>query len=271
MRLQIRHETTHRYDSPPGWLAQLIRLTPIDTPRQRVLSWRVFDERADEPLACSDGYGNACHLFTLRDVQRVSRVVAEGEVETLSLPGSSAAEPLPPRYFLRTTPLTAPAPEIAELGCEARAHASSDEASELLALADLVRERVAHCATSTNVATPARDALVGGTGVCQDRTHVFVAAARALGHPARYVSGYWHGAAAVGDAGAMHAWAEVWLPAAGWLALDPSSGERASLSHVRVAIGLDYTEAAPIRGVRKGGADEHLDVRVQIQATQHQQ
>jgi len=270
MRLQIRHETTHRYESPPGWLAQLIRLTPVGTPQQRVLSWRVVDERRDEPLACADGYGNACHLFTRHDVERVSRVVAEGEVETLATPVVGRAEPLPALYFLRSTALTAQAPELSALGREARALGGGDAERELVALAELVCARVAHCASRTNVGTNAADALAGGAGVCQDRTHVFLAAARSLGRPARYVSGYWHGAA-IGDAGAMHAWAEVWLGDAGWLALDPSNGAPAGPSHVRVAIGLDYTEAAPVRGVRRGGAAESLDVRVQIQATQHQQ
>jgi hypothetical protein len=64
MRLQIRHETTHQYELAPGWLAQLIRLTPLETATQHVLRWRVVDERTDEPLAFTDGYGNACHLFT---------------------------------------------------------------------------------------------------------------------------------------------------------------------------------------------------------------
>ncbi len=270
MRLQIRHETTHRYERAPGWLAQLIRLTPQDTPAQRVLHWRVVDERTDDPLAFPDGYGNACHLFSRHDLERVSRVLAEGEVETFPALGVSAAETLSPRYFLRTTALTAPTPEIKALAHEARAGTRGGALYELLALAELVRRRVAHVAASTNVATSAAEALAGGAGVCQDRTHLFLAAARSLGRPARYVSGYWHGAPP-DDAGAMHAWVEVWLGDGGWVPLDPSNGARASEAHVRVAVGLDYNEAAPVRGVRRGGAAEQLEVDVRIQPTQHQQ
>jgi transglutaminase-like putative cysteine protease len=270
MRLQIRHETTHRYDRAPGRLAQLIRLTPRDTPTQRVLHWRVVDERTDEPLAFADGYANACHLFTRHDLEQVSRVLAEGEVETFPAHGASGAETLSPRYFLRATALTLPTPPIKALALEARAGSSGGGLIELLTLAALVRARVAHVAASTNVTTSASEALAGGVGVCQDRTHLFLAAARSLGRPARYVSGYWHGAA-IEDAGAMHAWAEVWLGDGGWIPLDPSHGERASEAHVRVAVGLDYNEAAPIRGVRRGGACENLEVRVQIQAAQRQQ
>ncbi|MFI5321789.1 MAG: transglutaminase domain-containing protein [Myxococcota bacterium] len=270
MRLRIRHETTHRYELAPGWLAQWIRLTPIDTPAQRVLSWRVLDERSDDPVAFADGYGNACHLFTRRDATRVSRIVAEGEVETLAVPALAAPEPLPPRYFLRASELTAPTPEIRALALEARASAGGDAQGELLALAALVNARIVHSPARTDVATRAGAARAGGAGVCQDRAHVFLAAARALEYPARYASGYLEGAAA-SEAGAMHAWGEVWLGALGWLALDPSSGERTGVAHVRVAVGLDYTEAAPIRGVRRGGAEERLDVRVQIQASQQQQ
>jgi transglutaminase-like putative cysteine protease len=269
MRLRIRHETAHRYARAPGVLAQLVRLTPPSGAGQRVVVWRVADERGGEPLAFRDGYGNACHLFTRPPREAESRIVASGEVETGSALGAAPPEPMPPRYFLRATPLTAHTPELRALAAEARSSASGDPRGELLALAALVCARVAHAPAHTHVATRASDALAGGAGVCQDRAQVFVAAARALAHPARYVSGYWHGAAD-DDLGAMHAWGEAWLADAGWLALDPSTGEPATQAHVRVAIGLDYSEAAPIRGVQRGGGDERLAVRVRIDARREQ-
>lgn len=270
MRLHIRHETTHRYEPARGTLAQLVRLTPSDGPSQRVIAWRVAAELAREPLEFRDGYGNVCHLFGLRDVAPEMCIVAEGEVETFAASDANGAEPVPPAYFLRATPLTAPTPEITALAHEARAGAGGDELSVLLELAALVCERIAHRAAQTDVTTRAGDALAGGAGVCQDRAHVLVAAARALGRPARYVSGYCQGAAS-GDDGAMHAWAEVWREKGGWLALDPSLGDVAARGHVRVSFGLDYADAAPIRGVRSGGAREQLGVRVRIQAQQVQQ
>ena len=270
LRLRIRHETAHRYARAPGALAQLVRLTPRDGDAQRVLAWRVADERGNEPLAFRDGYGNECHLFTRRAPEGEARIVAAGEVETLTAARRAALEPLPPRWFLRATRLTAPTPQLRALADEARALAGGKARDELLALAEMVRARVAHLPARTSVATGAGDALVGAAGVCQDRAHVFLSAARALGHPARYVSGYCDGAAA-GEDGAMHAWAEAWLADGGWIALDPSSGELAALDHVRVAIGLDYTEAAPIRGVQRGGAEEQLAVRVQIESQRAQQ
>ncbi|HEU4427410.1 MAG TPA: transglutaminase family protein [Myxococcota bacterium] len=270
MRLHIRHETTHRYEPARGTLAQLVRLTPSDGPAQRVIAWRVAAELAREPLEFSDGYGNVCHLFALRDVRPEMRIVAEGEVETFAAREASGIELVPPGYFLRATPLTAPTPAISALAHEARASAGGDDSAELLALAELVCERIMHHPAQTDVTTRAGDALAGGAGVCQDRAHVFVTAARALGRPARYVSGYCDGAAA-GEDGAMHAWAEVWREKEGWLALDPSLGDVAAQRHVRICVGLDYAEAAPIRGVRSGGAREQLDVRVRIQAGQVQQ
>jgi len=270
LRLQIRHETTHRYDPAHGTLAQLVRLTPSGGPAQRVIAWRVAAELARAPLEFRDGYGNVCHLFALRDVRPEMRIVAEGEVETFAASEQSGSELVPPGYFLRATPLTAPTPAIAALAREARASAGGDESSELLALAELVCERIPHDSAQTDVTTRAGDALAGGAGVCQDRAHVFVAAARALGRPARYVSGYCHGAA-TGDEGAMHAWAEVWREKGGWLALDPSLGDVAARGHVRISVGLDYADAAPIRGVRSGAAREQLGVRVRIQAEQTQQ
>ena len=264
-RLRIRHETTYRYAAAPAALAQLVRLTPSDGVGQRVIAWRVTNERGDAPLAFADGYGNACHLFTRQDQRSESRIVAEGEVETLGASSLGVNEPVRPRYFLRETRLSAPTPRLRALGDEARRTGGGNAQAELRVLARLVCERVAHLESRTSVGTPADVALAGGAGVCQDRAHVFLAAARALGYPARYVSGYWHGAAAT-DAGAMHAWAEAWTPDDEWIALDPSSGDIAAHAHVRVAVGLDYTEAAPIRGTRRGGAGELLAVRVSVDA-----
>ena len=268
MRLRIRHESAYSYAERSRWVAQTIRLTPVDGPAQRVLAWRVSDERGSQLLEFHDGYGNACHLLTRRDAAAKRCVIAEGEVETLPADVSDAREPLPPGYFLRATPLTAASPAIAELAASARTSTRPAHA-ELLALAAGVCARVAHAEERTGVATPAADALAGGAGVCQDRAHVFLAAARSLGYPARYVSGYWAGAADAG-AGAMHAWAEAWCREAGWIALDPSNGAIAGERHVRVAVGLDYAEAAPIRGIQHGGTRERLDVRVRLQHAQQQ-
>lgn len=265
MLLRIRHDTAHGYGLAPDWVAQVVRLTPRDGPHQRVLAWSVRDEGQDPPLSFLDGYGNLCHLFTRTVPGRASRIVAAGEVETLASPQTAAAEAMPVGFYRRETALTAPSEAIRRFaqGVRAGVGSEADAASEILALATGVCERIAHEKAATTVATSAGESFASGGGVCQDRTHILISAARVLGHPARYVSGYWHGAPPDED-GAMHAWAEVWQAAIGWLAVDPSSGELVRGDHVCVAVGLDYEGAAPLRGVRKGGADERLAVRVEV-------
>jgi transglutaminase-like putative cysteine protease len=117
---------------------------------------------------------------------------------------------------------------------------------------------------ATDVLTTADEALHEGAGVCQDHAHIMIAVARSLGIPARYVSGYlWPGHQGVTLA--SHAWVDAYVPGPGWLSFDPANACRPSTSYVRVAIGLDYFDAPPVRGVRRGGPrDEELGVSVVI-------
>ena len=125
---------------------------------------------------------------------------------------------------------------------------------------------------ATHVATPAAEAFARRRGVCQDLAHVFIAAARSLAIPARYVGGYFHREDGANEQEAGHAWDEAFVPALGWVAFDPANGICATDAHVRVAIGLDYLGAAPLRGTRYGGAGEALAVKVRVdQAAQQTQ
>jgi transglutaminase-like putative cysteine protease len=108
------------------------------------------------------------------------------------------------------------------------------------------------------------EALARGAGVCQDHTHVFIAAARHLGFPARYVSGYLQAGAGEAPQEAQHAWAEVRIPDLGWAGFDAANGISPDPHYVRVACGLDYEYAAPVRGSRRGGGGEDLDVSVEV-------
>lgn len=271
MRMRIRHTTSYAYDRPVEYAAQLIRLTPGEHAGQRVRSWRVSAQ--GRPLARSDdGYGNALHLFTVARPHLGATVVAEGEVETEDTHGvvREAIERLPPAYWLRQTPLTEPGGPVRDL---AAAVPAADEAlARLHRLMNLVRARVDYAIGTTTVMTTAVEALVNGRGVCQDHAHVFVAAARLLGIPARYVSGYlWQGGEET--ATASHAWAEAHVDGLGWVGFDAANDVCPTDAYVRVAIGLDYGEAAPVRGIRRGAADEALAVSVDVQpatASQYQ-
>ena len=170
---------------------------------------------------------------------------------------------LPPGIFLRATPLTATGPAVAGL---AGAHAAGrgTAITRLHRLAGRLHETLRFDTQATAVETTAEEALAAGHGVCQDFAHVFIAAARAAGTPARYVSGHLfrRDGAHVQEAG--HAWAEAWVEDLGWVAFDPLNGISTDDAYVRIACGLDYRDAAPIAGARSGGGGEELTVEVRV-------
>ena len=123
---------------------------------------------------------------------------------------------------------------------------------------------------ATHVHTSAAEALKDGEGVCQDHAHIFISAARVMGLPARYVNGYFL-TDSDEPAEAHHAWAEVWMGGLGWLGFDPANRLCPTDRYVRLACGLDSASAAPIRGTRRGGVEEALDVTVEVQQQSAQQ
>ena len=168
-----------------------------------------------------------------------------------------AVERFPPQLFLRETALTEVDAAIADFAASARAGAGADALALLHALLGALHREMTFDTDPTHVATTAAEAFALRRGVCQDLTHIFIAAARALGMPARYVGGYFHRADGVTAQEAGHAWAEVHVENLGWVGFDPTNGISATEAHVRVAVGLDYLGAAPVRGTRRGGAGEH--------------
>jgi transglutaminase-like putative cysteine protease len=145
-----------------------------------------------------------------------------------------------------------------------RADAGSDDLKLLHLLLEQLHRDVQFDTDPTHAATTAAEAYALKRGVCQDFTHVFLAAARSAGVPARYVSGYFRRNDGVTDQDAGHAWAEAFVPTLGWVAFDPANGMCATDAHIRVAIGLDYLGAAPVRGTRYGGMEETLSVLIRV-------
>jgi transglutaminase-like putative cysteine protease len=123
---------------------------------------------------------------------------------------------------------------------------------------------------TTDATTPAAQAFALGHGVCQDHAHVFIAASRSLGFPTRYVSGYLLRSDGTVIQEAGHAWAEAHVPGLGWVGFDPANGVSPTDAYVRVAVGLDYLGAAPVRGTRYGGGEEILDVHVRVDEARRQ-
>lgn len=271
MLLSVRHETTYSYDGGAGYLAQIQRLTPRDHDGQQVLEWSVTRSDGASISPFVDGLGNLCG-FSARSgrIESVTIKVA-GKVRTDDAEGvvKGSFEPLPPAYYLRATPLTAAAEAIKALAEEAVKGETSRFA--LFDLMAAVRDQVVYERGTTHVETTAEAALAAGRGVCQDQAHVFIAAARAIGAPARYVGGYVWTGDKEGAAFASHAWAEAFAPDVGWVGFDPSNGVWSTVSHVRVAVGLDYRQAAPISGLWRGAGAERMHVAGVVEALESSQ
>ena len=165
----------------------------------------------------------------------------------------------------RETPLTALTEEIEAFVARARASSDGSPLDRAHTLNRLVCEAVRFDEGATTVTTSAAEALAHGHGVCQDLAHVLCAAARADGLPARYVSGYQFAAGRARDEHASHAWAEIFIDGLGWVSFDPTSGACTTDAYVRLAVGLDYLSASPVRGAVYGGSGEMLNVDVSME------
>lgn len=272
MRIRISHATTYRYETPTNGVTQTLRLTPRNYDGQYVVNWRI--DLSDDCLRHQheDAFGNITHTFTADGPISEFYVGVEGLVETQDTNGvvTGALERFPPSLFLRDTALTTPDAEIAAFAENSRAAAGAQ--AEPLAimhrlLSDLHRE-ITFNSDPTHSATTAAESFALRRGVCQDISHIYIAAARHLGHPARYIGGYFHRADGVTAQDAGHAWTEIYIEPLGWVAFDPTNGISATGAHIRVAAGLDYLGAAPVRGTRFGGGVETLTVAVTVAQAQ---
>jgi transglutaminase-like putative cysteine protease len=265
MRLKIRHETTYAYREPLRSAIQLLRLTPRSFDTQFVRRWRVTVDANARLDRGEDAYGNVTHLAFIDGPLETLRILVEGEIDTTPGDGivRGSVERQSERLFLRDTPLTLLSPAIQDFARRARAAEGGNTLAGLHRINTMLNADMAFEVGTTTVATPAADAFQRKTGVCQDFAHIFIAAARALLLPARYVSGYYL-RTDMTEQIAGHAWAEVYLPPMGWIAFDPANGVCATERHVRVAIGSDSNEAAPIRGARSGGEGEALRVSISV-------
>ena len=265
MRLLIRHRTTYRFDMPQQRLVQLARLTPASMAGQTVLSWDIEVDCDARLRVARDGYGNKLTMLYVDGPIDAFTLEVSGEVLTDDRAGvvGAAPEPLPPEAFLRETALTHPDEEIRALASQAR-NAGANALDRLHALVAIMNTRMRFDTGDMDVSRTAAQSLAQGQGVCQDFAHLFLAAARTLDIPARYVSGHLFRRDGVTDQTAAHAWAEAWVDGVGWIGFDPANGICPDDAYVRVAVGLDYREAAPLSGARIGGGSEELHVAVSV-------
>jgi transglutaminase-like putative cysteine protease len=266
MRLKVRHETVYNYGIAARFAIQLLRMTPRSSGAQFVRRWRVevdADARLDRD---EDAFGNITHMVSLTGPLSAVKVTVEGEVDTNNTDGivSGTVERQPAALFLRETALTRVSPALRAYALACGDEAGSDRLAAMHALMVRLAEDVSFDASATTSSTTAAEAFAAKRGVCQDFSHMFIAGARAMGVPARYVSGYYLLTDRI-DQSAGHAWAEAFLPDIGWVAFDAANRMCATDRYVRVAVGPDYLDAAPIRGSRVGGGGESLAIQVQVQ------
>jgi transglutaminase-like putative cysteine protease len=267
MHMHIRHETRYRYERPVKYSVQSLHLTPRRDLSQRALSWSIA--APGRRLEQIDAYGNIAHLLTIEEPHREISIVVRGVVETADTDSRQDDGPLSPLAYLSPTQLTMPNEAIKAFASEALAGVS-DPKERVQTLAKAVLGAVRYKSGTSDVQDSAAVAFKSGEGVCQDHAHVFIAAARAMGMPARYVSGYLY----TGDANdaASHAWVDAWLgPEIGWQSMDVTHSRPAVRNYCRLAVGRDYLDAAPVRGMRQGGGGEKMEANVLIAESALQQ
>ena len=270
-RFEIEHTTRFRYSAPITETAMELRVRPLDGRGQRCVDFQLEVTPRVRIGTFRDGYGNEVCYFNLLAAHRQVKVVSRSLVE---MDSSARGEPEDALVedFLRFRPPVSDVPGVRELALR---HPIADPRSGPLveaALDDLtvaISRDFLYDSSATNVYTAVEEVLQLKAGVCQDFAHLFIAVARALGVPARYVSGYIYvpGAGGVTE-GASHAWAEAWVPGTGWVGYDATHPVRAGENHVRVALGRDYSDAAPTRGVYVGTATGTMSVNVRTRTVE---
>lgn len=276
----IRHVTTFRYDAPISESVMEVRMQPRTEDAQRCHS---FDLRVDPRAAVSayrDHLDNIVHHFDLPGEHDRLVITAESLVERD--PGPLLPDALPADAWQELDRLTAegdywdflmpsqfarPTPLLRELGRLLNIHRRDDPLSLLREINTAIFNTFSYVPQSTRVDSPIDDALRERQGVCQDYSHVMIALARELGIPCRYVSGYLFHRTDSADRSAQdatHAWVEALLPDWGWIGFDPTNNLLAGERHLRAAVGRDYADVPPTRGVFKGAAATELEVAVQV-------
>jgi transglutaminase-like putative cysteine protease len=266
MRICVAHETVYRYNTPASGVIQTLRLTPRNHTGQYVVNWRI-DVSADcrlEPQ--EDAFGNIIYAFSAGGPIPELRLLAEGEIETQDTAGvvRGAVERFPPSLFLRETPLTRASDAILAYAMQFGRPAAADTLSVLHNLLARTHDDIAFDAELATTDVTAAETLADKRGASHGLAHVFIAVARALGVPARYVSGYLHRPDGAATPNGGHAWAEAHVPDLGWVGFDPANSLCVTDRYIRVAIGLDSLGAAWVRGAFYGSGREETAVKLRV-------
>lgn len=267
MRLSIRHETRYFYEGVAAGATMRLRLKPVDAAVQSVKDWKVAVNGEPVENFTVNSYGVPEALW--RTGQRISEavIVAEGTVETWDRAGiiGYGDEAANPRIFLRQGDYSKMNDALVALA--EQAVSPDGRLASLHNLSRIVHERLAYRKDVTDTTTTAAQALDLGSGVCQDFAHIFIACARHIGAPTRYVAGYVHDEGdedEVVELGQSHGWAESFVDELGWVGFDPTRKICVTDQYVRLSWGVDAFDSAPLRGVAalSGAIGMNVDVQV---------
>jgi transglutaminase-like putative cysteine protease len=264
MRIKVSHTTTFAYAPPARMIIQNLRLTPRSFDSQYVMRWRVAADVDGSLRRSEDSLGNILHAFTYQGPVERFTISAIGEAETSDAVGvvRGAVETLPPAMFLRASALAQANGTLRDFVATATAGVA-DPLERLHLVMGALHKEMTYDPEAAPARSGAAEALALKRGGARDFAHCFIACARWLDVPARYVSGYVvpeEGETAEG----MFAWAEAVAPGLGWVAFDAVHDICPSEGYVRVAVGFDALGAAPFRGSHSGG-DESVTAALRVE------
>src|SRR6266567_2897589 len=279
MIYSVRHVTKFRYKPAVRESVMEVRMQPRSEVNQRCLSFELGVKPSAAVMQYRDFLGNVVHHYDIAGTHTELTLNAESVVEVLPISDPQIAdagswedldalvaadgyyEMLLPSAFARPTPL------LEQLAREMELERRGTPVRMLFEISEAIHEKFAYVPNSTQVDSPIDQALSERKGVCQDFAHIMIALVRKLRVPCRYVSGYLFHAQddqSLASEGASHAWVEALLPGLGWTGFDPTNNVLSGERHIRVAVGRDYAEVPPTRGVFKGGAESELSVSVTV-------
>src|ERR1700685_1750171 len=279
MAYSVRHITSFRYEPAVRESVMEVRMQPRTDFRQRCLSFTLEVQPRATMMMYRDFYGNAVHHFDIPQKHALIEVTAQAIVDVLPaqdlfLEVAGDWSDLDARVaqtdyweMLLPSQYAAPTDLLQKLAVQLELQRRGKPLALLQELNTRLYEMFDYVPNTTNVDSPIDDALAARRGVCQDFAHIMITLVRGLKIPCRYVSGYLYHADKAHDrspAGATHAWVEAYLGDLGWVAFDPTNNLEGCDRHVRVALGRDYSDVPPTRGVYKGEAESELSVLVTV-------
>ena len=277
---EIEHISRYLYTTPVRHGVLSLCLKPRDDAGQRLLSFEIATSPPASLNSETDIFGNTKQIINVHREHRALEIVSRSVVER-----TPSGSPLGPRgadawerirswsgafthwEFTHPSLFARPSPALTAFVDESGIEVGDDPLETLLQLSDTLNRSFEYVPGSTSAVSPIEHVLESRQGVCQDYVHVMITIARSWSVPARYVSGYLYTDSYDGDGlshTATHAWVECRLPELGWIGIDPTNSCLAAERHVRVAIGRDYQDVAPTRGVFVGEGESRLDVEVRV-------